>query len=205
MSNRFNCLKPESTNEKDAHRPTNRFLRKSSLKKNTRWKRDDEPAKHDSLPVNSRWNFTSTSPKNNAFKKSYKKNDRFFENNAEDNSFRKGNLGRRNNRYSRNSRFSHRHTDSNDSPRIQGRVIGQLDLGLALQKRQRKCPKSPDKNIKNDNKKKESTAKKLIPFKKKNDDNYSIPSKDDNLKKLILAQYALCSESESESEDEELL
>ena len=196
MSNRFKCLKPEATNEKeDTYRPTNRFLRKNPLKKNSRWKRDDEPAKQDSLPVNSRWNFTSTSPKNdNAFKRTDEKNDRFSENNSEDNnSFRRSNLGRRN---YRNSRGYRRHRDGNDGPRIRGRVIGQLDLGLALQKRPQKRQKSPNKNEKNDNKKIEVASKKLLPFKKKNNDVSLTLSKDD--KKLILAQYALCYESEDE-------
>ena len=200
-TSRFNCLKPESTNEKsDGYRRNNRFLKKDPLKENSRWKRDDTPSEQSDLPINSRWQLDSSSPKNsNSFKGTGEKNDRFAENNTHFNSFRKGNLGRRN---YRNPRERRRYRDSNDGQRIQGRVIGQLDLGLALRQHSQKRAKSPDKNTKVDNKKKEVVSKKYLPLKKKNAEVYSVPGKDNELKKLILAQYALCSD---ESEDEQFL
>ena len=166
------------------------------------------------LPINSRWQLDSSSPKNsNTFKGTDEKNDRFAENNTHYNSFRKGNLGRRN---YRNPRGRRRYRDSNDGPRIQGRVIGQLDLGAALRQHSQKRSKSPDKNTKvkrrlwydgdglplDERQKEEVVSKKYLPLKKKNAEVYSVPDKDNDLKKLILAQYALCSD---ESEDEQFL
>ena len=202
--NRFSCLEPASWRNKTETSPRNhknRFLRGKSLKTNSRWQRPEESSPKESsdnapLPTNSRWNFQmEDSPKNtNSFKGDDEKND---EPNDHYNSFRRSNLGRRNNR---NSRYSKRRDYGDQQPGNCGKFVklGLLNIGLALKTKKQKQKKSPVTKT-TDTRKRQFTSK-FKQYKKKNDESYSIPSKDNNMKKRILAQYELVSESEEEDE-----